>query len=75
MANGGGGLVSDPLPPAAARACLVPGQIIGSAPLSVGAVEVAVGRMGDELLRCGAEKAALAAWALGVQAALAGGGS
>lgn len=72
LVSGGLPVQSDALPPGAARACLAPGAIIGAAPLSVGGVEVALGRVGDELLRCGAEKAALAAWAVGVQADLAG---
>jgi len=34
--------------------------------MSQGQVEIALGRMGDELIRCGQEKAALAAWAQGI---------
>jgi hypothetical protein len=72
LVSGGALVQSDALPPSAARICAAPGEIVGSAPLSLGAVEVALGRVGDELLRCGAEKAALVAWASGVQADLAG---
>lgn len=34
--------------------------------MSQAQAEIATGRMGDALIRCGAEKAALAAWAEGV---------
>ena len=40
--------------------------------MSQAQVEVATGRMGDALIKCGKEKAALAEWARGIQGDLAG---
>lgn len=40
--------------------------------MSQGQVEVAAGRMGDALKKCGKEKAALAEWARGIQDDLGG---
>lgn len=62
-----------PLPPGALRACAAPWAFFPPVDMTQGQAEIAVGRMGDELLRCGGEKAALAGWAQGVQDDLAGG--
>lgn len=61
-----------PLPEAALAPCADPADFLpaGEAPLTQAQVEVAFGRTGSALVRCGREKAALAAWARGVRADL-----
>lgn len=61
-----------PLPEAIVAPCSVPSDFFGPEVRTQGAVEVAVGRMGDALLSCGAEKAALIDWAGGVISKLEG---
>jgi len=71
-APGGVAVPIDRLPVAAVRPCLGPVDYIGRDALARAQLEVAVGRMGDELMRCGAEKAAVVAWATGLQSDLMG---
>lgn len=65
-----GAISTQDLPPAATRPCGRPGDFLAPGPLTQGQTEILVGRIGDELTRCGDEKAALAAWAAGVLADL-----
>lgn len=66
----GGGVPTEPqrrLPADAARLCAAPASFFpASGAMTRAQVEIAAGRMGDELLRCRAEKAALAAWGAAV---------
>jgi predicted negative regulator of RcsB-dependent stress response len=49
------------------RPCAHPSVFFPAGEMSQARAEIAAGRMGDALLRCGQEKQALAAWAQGVQ--------
>lgn len=60
----------EPPPAAALRECRHPAEFLPAGAKAQGAIEIAVGRIGDELIRCRNEKAALAAWAQGVIGAL-----
>jgi hypothetical protein len=59
------------LPPRALAPCPRPGEFLAAGAMSRADFEIAVGRMGDALAACGAEKAALAAFIVGLRADLA----
>jgi len=62
-----------PLPEDMLRPCARPTDFLtGSPALTRSGVEILAGRLGDALIDCGNEKHALAAWAAGVTADLAG---
>lgn len=54
------------LPERAFAPCASPLDYFPGGAMSAGDTEIDVGRMGDALLICGREKAALAAWGAGV---------
>lgn len=62
-----------PLPVAAERGCLHPADVLPDGALTQAEAEIVMGRLGDALLVCGREKAALAAWARVVAEELRGG--
>lgn len=60
------------LPAAILQPCARPTDFLPGGPASQAATEIMAGRIGDALVTCGAEKAALATWARGVAADLGG---
>lgn len=66
--SGPDGARIEPLPEAALRSCRSPADYLPRP--GTGDWELIAGRIGDELIRCGAEKALLVEWASGVRQAL-----
>jgi len=67
---GGGAARIDPVPAAALRPCRHPADFLPAGAMTQAQTEITLGRVGDELIRCGGEKAALGAWAQGVTEAM-----